>query len=178
MTVKARTPQEQTVLDFFRILSTGELEAIRATLHPDATWKPMVENIPGAGTYGPRDNIVDDFLGPVHVRPGRSQTTVDTIVSHSDFVMLESTAPASCRMAANISAMRGQYREGWLVSHPRVHGQPLRGDAVRLQVGPQRAHVRHLRLHHRGWRNGWLRAGGAVVGGSGCHRCAAGGGAA
>ena len=92
MGVTARTPQEQTVLDFFRILSTGELEAIRATLHPEATWKPMVENIPGAGTYGPRDNIVDDFLGPVRgmFKPGDPKTTVDSIVSHGDFVMLES----------------------------------------------------------------------------------------
>ena len=63
--VTARTPQEQLVLDFFRILSTGELEAIRATLHPDATWQPMVEGVPGAGTHGPRDKIVDEFLAPV-----------------------------------------------------------------------------------------------------------------
>ena len=44
--VTARTPQEQLVLDFFRTLSTGELEAIRATLHPQATWRPMVEGVP------------------------------------------------------------------------------------------------------------------------------------
>ena len=59
----AKTPQEQIVLDFFRILSTGDLEAIRKTLHADATWRPMVENIPGAGVHGPRDVIVDEFLG-------------------------------------------------------------------------------------------------------------------
>ena len=56
--VTARTPQEQLVLDFFRILSSGDLEAIRATLHPDATWRPMVEGVPGAGVHGPRDKIV------------------------------------------------------------------------------------------------------------------------
>src|SRR5439155_20527994 len=91
MSVPARTPQEQTVLDFFRILSTGELEAIRKTLHADATWKPMVENIPGAGTYGPRDNIVDDFLGPVRsmFKLGDPKTTVDSIVSHGVFVIGE-----------------------------------------------------------------------------------------
>lgn len=90
--VAARTPQEQVVIDFFRILSTGEAEPIRAALHPQATWKPMVENIPGAGTYGPRDNIVDDFLVPVRgmFQPGDPKTTVDTIVSHGDFVMVES----------------------------------------------------------------------------------------
>ncbi len=63
--VTARTPQEQLVLDFFRILSSGDLEAIRATLHPDATWRPMVEGVPGAGVHGPRDKIVDEFLAPV-----------------------------------------------------------------------------------------------------------------
>ena len=59
MAATAKTSQEQIVLDFFRILSSGELEAIRKTLHPDAQWRPMVENIPGAGVHGPRDVIVD-----------------------------------------------------------------------------------------------------------------------
>ena len=83
MAAVARTPQEQIVLDFFRILSTGELEAIRATLHPDAEWRPMVENIPGAGVHRPRDYIVDQFLAPVRgmFAPGDPKTTVNTIVS-------------------------------------------------------------------------------------------------
>jgi hypothetical protein len=89
---QARTPQEQQVLDFFRILSSGELEAIRKTLHPDAQWRPMVENIPGAGVHGPRDVIVDQFLAPVRgmFAPGDPKTTIDTIVSAGDFVMCES----------------------------------------------------------------------------------------
>ncbi|MDR2216359.1 MAG: nuclear transport factor 2 family protein [Nevskiaceae bacterium] len=92
MAVAAKTAQEQTVLDFFRILSTGELEAIRKTLHPQAQWLPMVENIPGAGVYEPRDVIVDQFLAPVRgmFAPGDPKTTVDTIVSAGDFVMVES----------------------------------------------------------------------------------------
>ena len=52
MAAVAKTPQEQIVLDFFRILSSGELEAIRKTLHADAEWRPMVDNIPGAGVHG------------------------------------------------------------------------------------------------------------------------------
>ncbi|MFM1886711.1 MAG: hypothetical protein RL026_1868 [Pseudomonadota bacterium] len=89
---QARTPQEQAVLEFFRVLSSGELEAIRKTLHPEAEWKPMVENIPGAGVHGPRDVIVDEFLAPVRgmFAPGDPKTTIDTIVSHGDFVMCES----------------------------------------------------------------------------------------
>ncbi|MET0280013.1 MAG: nuclear transport factor 2 family protein [Steroidobacteraceae bacterium] len=92
MTAIARTAQEQLVLDFFRILSSGELEAIRATLHPEAQWRPMVENIPGAGVHGPRDYIVDQFLGPVRgmFAPGDPKTTVHSIVSAGDFVMCES----------------------------------------------------------------------------------------
>ena len=29
------------------------------TLHAQATWKPMVEGVPGAGEYSPRDVIVE-----------------------------------------------------------------------------------------------------------------------
>lgn len=94
MAAVAQTPQEQTVLDFFRILSSGDLEAIRATLHPDAEWRPMVENIPGAGVHRPRDYIVDQFLAPVRgmFAPGDPKTTVNTICSRGDFVMIESRA--------------------------------------------------------------------------------------
>jgi ketosteroid isomerase-like protein len=92
MSAVARTRQEQIVLDFFRILSTGDLEAIRKTLHPDAEWRPMVENIPGAGVHRPRDYIVDQFLAPVRgmFAPGDPKTTVSTIASAGDFVMCES----------------------------------------------------------------------------------------
>ena len=92
MVAVAKTPQETIVLDFFRTLSTGELEPIRRTLHPDAQWRPMVENIPGAGVHGPRDYIVDQFLAPVRgmFAPGDPKTTVHSIVSAGDFVMCES----------------------------------------------------------------------------------------
>ena len=33
---------EQIVRNFFKVLSTGELENIRKTLHADASWTPMV----------------------------------------------------------------------------------------------------------------------------------------
>jgi len=97
--VTARTPQEQRVLDFFRILSSGDLEAIRATLHPDATWHPMVEGVPGAGIHGPRDKIVDEFLAPVRglFMPGDPKTTVDRIVSTGDTVMCESRGLGTLR---------------------------------------------------------------------------------
>ena len=92
MAAIAKNRQEQTVIDFFRILSSGELEAIRATLHPDAEWRPMVKDIPGAGVHAPRDYIVDQFLAPVRGMfvPGDPKTTVLSIVSKGPLVMCES----------------------------------------------------------------------------------------
>jgi uncharacterized protein len=89
--MNARTPQEQVVLDFFTTLNTGDLERIRATFHPDATWQPMVEGVPGAGIHGPRDNIVDKFLGPVRglFVPGDPKNVIDHMASSGDLVMCE-----------------------------------------------------------------------------------------
>ena len=56
---------EELVRNFFAVLSTGHLENIRKTLHPDASWTPMVKDVPGAGVHQPRDVIVDEFLAPV-----------------------------------------------------------------------------------------------------------------
>lgn len=88
----ASTPQEQIVLDFFETLNTGDLEAIRATFHPEATWIPMIEGVPGAGVHGPRDKIVDEFLAPVRglFQPGDPKNIVDRIASSGDLVMCES----------------------------------------------------------------------------------------
>jgi uncharacterized protein len=87
----AKTPQEQLVLEFFRILSTGDLEAIRAALHPDATWEPMITGVPGAGSHGPRDQIVDEFIAPVRglFVAGDPKTTVLRIASSGNLVMCE-----------------------------------------------------------------------------------------
>jgi len=54
----------------------------------------MVENIPGAGVHRPRDYIVDQFLAPVRgmFAAGDPKTTVNTICSRGDFVMIESRA--------------------------------------------------------------------------------------
>jgi ketosteroid isomerase-like protein len=94
MAATANNQQEQTVLDFFRILSSGELEAIRNTLHPAAEWRPMVKNIPGAGVHHPRDVIVDEFLAPVRgmFAAGDPKTTVNNILSAGNLVMCESRA--------------------------------------------------------------------------------------
>ncbi len=85
---------ENLVRDFFAVLSTGDLEKIRATLHPDASWTPMVKNVPGAGVHQPRDVIVDEFLAPVRgmFEEGDPKTTVNNIFSKGDVVCAETRA--------------------------------------------------------------------------------------
>jgi uncharacterized protein len=89
--IKARNSAEQTVIDFFTTLNTGDLEKIRGTLHEDATWLPMVEGVPGAGVHGPRDAIVDKFLGPVRglFVPGDPKNVIDRMASAGDLVICE-----------------------------------------------------------------------------------------
>lgn len=89
---EAKNAQEREVVKFFEILSSGDLEALRAFLHPDASWQPMVKpGIPGAGLHHPRDVIIDDFLAPVRglFIPGDPKVHIDSIVSTGDRVMLE-----------------------------------------------------------------------------------------
>jgi ketosteroid isomerase-like protein len=90
--VTGDTDNERTVLEFFRILSTGEIEAIRQTLHDEVMWTPQVKDIPGAGTYHGKKGVCDDFLAPVRgmFAPGDPKTTVKTIVSKGPLVMCES----------------------------------------------------------------------------------------
>jgi uncharacterized protein len=86
------TDNERTVLEFFRILSTGDIEAIRQTLHDEVTWEPQVKDIPGAGTYRGKKGVCDEFLAPVRgmFAPGDPKTTVKSIVSKGPLVMCES----------------------------------------------------------------------------------------
>ena len=90
--VRADNDNERTVLEFFRILSTGDIEAIRATLHDEVSWEPMVKDIPGAGVYRGKKGVCDDFLAPVRGMfvPGDPKTTVNTILSKGSLVMCES----------------------------------------------------------------------------------------
>ena len=89
--VDATTPQEKLAVQFYETLGTGELEKVRALLHPDATWTVQVTGVPGVGVHGPRDYIVDTFLAPVRglFVPGDPKVLIDTVASKGDFVMLE-----------------------------------------------------------------------------------------
>lgn len=90
---------EQLVRNFFAILSTGELENIRATLHPEASWTPMVKNVPGAGVHQPRDVIVDEFLAPVRgmFEDGDPKTTINNIFCKGNLVCAETRATGKLR---------------------------------------------------------------------------------
>jgi ketosteroid isomerase-like protein len=85
---------EALVRNFFAVLSTGHLENIRKTLHPEASWTPMVKNVPGAGVHQPRDVIVDEFLAPVRglFEDGDPKVQVNTIFSKGNLVCAETRA--------------------------------------------------------------------------------------
>lgn len=90
---------EQIVRDFFATLSTGNLERIRATLHVDASWQPMVKGVPGAGIHAPRDVIVDEFLAPVRgiFEDGDPKTIVDNVFANGNFVCAETRGVGKLR---------------------------------------------------------------------------------
>ena len=90
---------EQIVRNFFKVLSTGELENIRKALHSDASWTPMVKSLPGAGVHAPRDVIVDKFLAPVRglFEDGDPKTTIDNIFAKGNVVCVESRGRGKLR---------------------------------------------------------------------------------
>src|SRR6185369_588690 len=90
--VRADNENERLVLEFFTVLSTGDLERVRPLLHDQVSWIPQVKDIPGAGEYHGKKGVIDDFLAPVRgmFAPGDPKTTVNNIVSKDPLVMVES----------------------------------------------------------------------------------------
>jgi uncharacterized protein len=89
--MQANNENERLVIEFFATLGTGNLDAIRAALHEEATWTPMVRGVPGAGEHVGRKGIVDEFLAPVRglFRPGDPKIHMKTIASNGALVMTE-----------------------------------------------------------------------------------------
>ena len=87
----ATTDSERVVLEFFRTLSTGDLERVRPLLHEQATWTVQVKDVPGAGVHRGKKGIIDDFLAPVRglFVPGDPKVEVDNIVSRGSLVAVE-----------------------------------------------------------------------------------------
>jgi ketosteroid isomerase-like protein len=92
--VTPRNASEKAVLAFFETLSTGDLDALTSHLHEDASWEPMVRDIPGAGLHQGRDKVINEFLAPIRgvFKPGDPKVYVDSMVSDGDRVMLETHA--------------------------------------------------------------------------------------
>jgi uncharacterized protein len=82
---------ERLAIQFFTTLSSGDLEGVRALLHEEATWKPMVKDIPGAGVHVGPCGIVDEFLMPIRgmFRPGDPKVLIDTVASNGPLVICE-----------------------------------------------------------------------------------------
>jgi ketosteroid isomerase-like protein len=89
--VAAENEFERLYLEFFRTLSTGELEKIRATFREDAVWQVQVKGILGEGSHHGRDTIVDEFLAPVRglFKPGDPKITVKSMASKGPYVIGE-----------------------------------------------------------------------------------------
>jgi ketosteroid isomerase-like protein len=117
MSVRAETDSERLVLHFLATLSAGDLEGIRLMLHEEATWKPQVRSVPGAGIHRGPAGIVDDFLMPIRglFRPGDPKIIVDTIASKGPLVMVESHSGgclADGRPYENLYAWAVEVRDG------------------------------------------------------------------
>jgi len=91
MSVTAKNANEQLVLDFFEVLSSGDLETLRGFFHDKSTWEPKVKNIAGAGKHVGMD-IIDAFLAPVRgmFEPGDPKVHVQNMFSDGPMVCVES----------------------------------------------------------------------------------------
>ncbi len=85
---------ELLVRQFFETLSSGDLEALRALLHEDASWEATSRTIPGAGITRGRDKIIDEFLAPVRglFEPGDPKVVILRIFSKDEWVAAETEA--------------------------------------------------------------------------------------
>ena len=108
---------ERLVIQFFTTLSSGDLEGVRALLHEEATWKPMVKDIPGAGVHVGPSGIVDKFLMPIRgmFRPGDPKVLIDTIAFNGPLVICETRgqgATADGRPYANNYCWAFEMKDG------------------------------------------------------------------
>src|SRR5690554_3467773 len=108
---------EQVIRDFFTTLSSGDLEKLRAMLHPQASWTAMVKDVPGAGRHAPRDVVIDEFLAPVRglFEEGDPKVEIDNLFAKGDVVCAETRAKGKMRNGKdyqNIYCWVFELREG------------------------------------------------------------------
>lgn len=82
---------EQIVRHFFDTLSSGDLEKLRLLLHENAIWGIMATGIQGAGDKHGRQEIIDDFLGPVRGMfvPGDPKVLIQHLVLQGPYAAVE-----------------------------------------------------------------------------------------
>jgi ketosteroid isomerase-like protein len=112
-----RNENERLAVQFLTTLSSGDLEGVRALLHENATWKTMVNDIPGAGTHIGPSGIVDEFLTPIRgmFRPGDPKVLIDTIASNGPLVIIETRGAgvmADGRSYANLYCWAFETKDG------------------------------------------------------------------
>jgi ketosteroid isomerase-like protein len=96
---------EQTrrvVADYVAALQRGDLDALRASFTPDATWT-VRGDLPVAGTYTGPDEILDGFLADVvaTLDPAAPVSqTLHRIIADGDFAVAEWTSHARARSGA------------------------------------------------------------------------------
>ncbi len=110
---------EKIVRNFFKTLSSGNLEKLRPLFHENATWKVMATGIPGEGERKGRDNIIDNFLGPVRGMfiPGDPKVHIDRIICQGPFVAVEGRG-------------LGTFKDGRPYSNRYAYVFELKGDKV------------------------------------------------
>ena len=108
----SETRNDQLVREFFATLSTGDLEALRALLHPDGSWEVMGLTIPGAGLTEGRDAVIDEFLAPVRglFADGDPKVHVKRLFSNGGLVAAETEAIGKLR---NGNAYHNRY--AWII---------------------------------------------------------------
>ncbi len=91
--VVAANADEQLVLDFFVVLSSGDLEKLRGFYHGTSVWEPKVKDIAGSGKHVGMD-IIDKFLAPVRgmFEPGDPKIHVGNMFSRDGRVCVESNS--------------------------------------------------------------------------------------
>jgi ketosteroid isomerase-like protein len=94
MTAGTTTRESREALDvalrWAESFNGGDVEAIRATFAPEATWW-LGGDLPVAGTYVGRDAVMDEFLarGIDLYEPGTLRFEVVNTIAQGDQVMLE-----------------------------------------------------------------------------------------
>lgn len=95
----ALTDPRDVVVRYIQAVRDGDLAAIRGSFAEDATWL-LRADLPIAGHWAGRDEIVDEFLGGMgaYLQPGTApEVTATNVVAEGDQVVAEWTSRAVTR---------------------------------------------------------------------------------